>query len=410
MSDEYYYNKKGAVSIECDEDEIVVIRRGSKHFVAHLILCMVLVMIAVTLTICGLTFSSQDEILIVRLFTLGLDVIAFGILVAFLSIRETVRLDAEGLQVHYNWFRRSLCRFIPLRELGDFVRWTTINKHYYNGIKMRQFETYEVHARTLGNRVCFGYCRKKEFIEMIAVRLHRRTEELRAAVANDPQAEHCLLRTGQSPAPHVRGDIPPLGIARHSKPQNLTPIEECRWHDEVDEYGDLILTDSVTFKLEQLIPAALGTAVFLFCLLYWCLNASMKDWSNLFENHFGFLSMFLTLALAGFIMTIWLLYQVVYYFHRSRWCFSKNGSVEYTSRLFGIPRQRYYENGMQFSLMVINDDYGTEKFDEYQYSDERWELVFYDAAKAPMFRIHSLYRGEAHWLADQVLKFCNAGS
>ena len=92
MSDEYFYAKKGAVSIECDEDEIVVIRRGSKHYVGHLMICMVLVFIAVALTVGGLMISQPDEIVIVGLITFGMDVVAFGILAAVLNIREKVSL------------------------------------------------------------------------------------------------------------------------------------------------------------------------------------------------------------------------------------------------------------------------------------------------------------------------------
>ena len=410
MTDEYFYVKKGAISIECDEDEIVVIRRGTKHFFGHLCICVILVLIAITLTICGLMYSRPDEKLIILMITLGLDLIAFGILAAVLSIREKVTLDEEGLHVHYNWFRRSICRFIPLRELGDFVRWTTRNKVYYSGIKMPEYDTFEVHARTLGNRVCFAYCRKKEHIEMIAVRLHRRMEDLRAAVADDPQAERCLLRAGKSAISATRGDIPPLSIARNGKPQNLIPIEACRWNDEIDEYGDLVLSNSKNLKTEHVIIAGVGTLFFLGLMSYWFLNHSWKNFGNDISEHPLIFTLLWLFAVCGLFMTMWLLLQIVVYFHRSRWCFSKNGSVECTHRLFGIPRHRYYENGMRFTLMVISDDYGTKKYDEFNYSDDRWELVFYDAAKDRMFRIESLYRGEAHWLADQILKFCNADS
>ena len=404
-----FYMKKGTVSIQCDDEEIVVIRRGSKTAYSHILLAMIpmiLVSIVFGIVLMFPDSSTEMDFIIVGSAFVVILILSILVLAAIWSVRETVTLDEEGLHVHYNWFRPSICRFVPLRELGDFIRWTIIHSQYYNGIRVGKYKRYEVHARTLGNRVCFAYGMNEDFCQAMARRLQDRLEILRS-MAEMQSSERCLLHAGKTLSHHTRGEVPPLGIAKHSKPQNLLPTTESRWQEEIDEFGDLILSNAKKFNMPKLFGFAMGTLATVFVATSFIIAVPPAKWGEFFaECGFGVIITLGMLAIAGLAVTFTFLWMIVGRFHRSRWCFSKNGSVERISRLFGIPRQHYYEDGMQFAFMVISDDYGSLDTDQYNFSDDRWELIFYNASRKPMFRIDSLYRGEAHWLADQLLKFC----
>ena len=404
-----FYMKKGPVSIQSDDEEIVVIRRGSKTAYSHTAVALVPIgLISIALVAVLMFVESDTEMVYPLVGAAFVMTLVFGILLlaAIWSVCETVTLDDEGLHVHYNWFRLPLCRFIPLRELGDFIRWTNVHTRYYKGIKIGKYNRYEVHARTLGSRVCFAYSMNGEFCQAIARRLQDRLEILRR-MAEMQVSERCLLHAGKTLSHHTRGDVPPLGIAKHSKSQNLVPTIESRWQEEIDEYGDLVLSHVKKFDIPKLFGLGMGTLFFVLILTGFMIVVPPAKWGEFFTKcGFGAVLILGVLAITGLIVTFRFLLMIVGYFHRSRWCFSKNGSVERVWRTFGILRQRYYEDGMRFAFMVISDDFGSEEFDQYVISDDRWELVFYSAAREPMFRIDSLYRGEAHWLADQLLKFC----
>ena len=405
-----FYMKKGPVSIQSDDEEIVVIRRGSKTAYSHTAVALVPIgLISIALVAVLMFVESDTEMVYPLVGAAFVMTLVFGILLlaAIWSVRETVTLDEEGLHVHYNWFRLPLCRFIPLRELGDFIRWTNVHTRYYKGIRIGKYNRYEVHTRTLGSRVCFAYSMDGEFCLAMARRLQGRLEILRK-MTEIQVSERCLLHAGKTLSRHSGDEVPPLGIAKHSKPQNLLPTIESRWQEEIDEFGDLILWEVKKFDITKLFGFGMGTLIFAVALLGFMMVVPPTKWGEFFSGGRGFgLALFLgVLALGGLVVTFNFLLLIVAHFHRSRWCFSKNGSVERVWRTCGIPRQRYYEDGMRFAFMVIADDFGTEEIDQYVISDDRWELIFYSADKQPMFRIDSLYRGEAHWLADQLLKFC----
>ena len=195
----------------------------------------------------------------------------------------------------------------------------------------------------------------------------------------------------------------PIVLEIHSAPQRLEPPPKCRWHYQSEFDG---------FSFHK---RGGGTKGEIFVYFFFAIVSGFMGVIFAFlGGDLAFIAPFLALLVLFFVAMA--LYKLIeFFFRKTSWTFAR-GEARFRTVLLAWARTSDYEltgwNSLAAQIFEAERNYvqelkldcDPEKVRNYYDGESRWQLVFLNAAREPLAAIEKLFKPEALWIADVMLR------